>query len=214
METILTLVLAFLVGYGIGAFPTAYLVGRINGINIFTIGSGNMGATNVSRALGFRWAALVFVVDFAKGCLAVLIARALPGNAAHNAVVGGLAGIIGHNWSIFVALITGKLRGGKGAATSAGTWVILFAPWWYLILFPALVLVAIIALTRYVSLGVMVTATVAALGAVLLVVTIPTTSRSLAPYGIILALMIFYRHRENIQRLREGRERRLGEPAR
>lgn len=203
-------VLVFLLAYSIGSFPTAYVVGRLNGVNIFHVGSGNMGATNVLRALGLRWGAAVLVIDAAKGILAVLVSRLLPGDATTNSVIGAIAAVVGHNWSLIATLITGKVRGGKGAATAGGTWLVLFAPWWYLIIVPLSVLIAVVLATRYVSLGVLTTVLVAALGVLLSLNAVPQTY--LIYVGLIV-IMIYYRHRENIQRLIEGRERRLGDPA-
>ncbi|HRE48147.1 MAG TPA: glycerol-3-phosphate 1-O-acyltransferase PlsY [Aggregatilineales bacterium] len=196
--------------YLVGSIPTAYLVGRVNGIDIFSVGSGNMGATNISRTLGFRWGALVLIVDLLKGVAGVLIGRMLGGTYfVLGAFTGGLAVIIGHNWSLFATLITRKIRGGKGAATSAGAWIALVAAWWWLIAGPALMFFAMISLTRYVSLSVLVTGAVAALGGAVagLQGILP---KPYALFGVIMLLLLFYRHRENIQRLLAGTERRVG----
>lgn len=214
MNSALALFLAILISYALGSFPTAYLIGRLNGINIFAIGSGNMGATNVSRALGTRWALLVFAIDVGKGALAVAIARLLPGDLDPNTVAAGVAVVIGHNWSLVVTLITGKLRGGKGAATSGGTWLVVFGAWWYMIAIPLGAVIAVMLITRYVSLAVLVGTMTALVGALLLMASGQGVSALYLIYVLILFTMIFYRHRENIQRLIEGRERKLGEPAR
>ncbi|GAB4572377.1 MAG: glycerol-3-phosphate 1-O-acyltransferase PlsY [Anaerolineae bacterium] len=203
--------------YLIGAFPTAYLVGRLNGINIFEVGSGNMGTNNAIRAMGFGWGIVVWAVDIAKGILAVWLAmQALPNGVAQ--VTGALAAIAGHNWSIFAALLTGKLRGGKGAATWLGTFLVM-APL-PVILFIAVLFVVIVALTRYVSLGVLTSVAVGALAMILLAVShvegalgVMEASDLYVLYGVLAAVMIFYRHRDNIQRLLSGTERRLGERA-
>ena len=114
-DWILVLVLSYL----LGALPTAFLVARLRGVNIFKVGSGNMGATNVARALGLGWGILTWFLDMSKGVVAILIARQIMTNTlAIATVIAGIACIIGHNWSIFVALLTGKLRGGKGASVA------------------------------------------------------------------------------------------------
>lgn len=205
-------IFALIVGYLLGSTPSAYLIGRLNGIDIFKIGSGNMGATNVLRALGFKWAALVWLIDTGKGVLAVLLARAFPGDPLMNSVAGGLAAVCGHNWSLFVRLITGQLRGGKGAATAGGTWLAVFSPFIHLILLPLSVMVAMTLATRIISLSVLATA-VSALILAILFVTGTGNSYLYAVYALLIVALVFYRHRENIQRLREGRERRLGERA-
>ena len=121
--------LVIVLSYAIGAFPSAYLIGRLNGINIFELGSGNMGATNVLRTLGWRWALTVFVLDVGKGILAVNLSARLADPAMLSAtsagVISAVAVVVGHNWSLFASLLTGTIRGGKGAATAAGTWLIL-----------------------------------------------------------------------------------------
>lgn len=213
MENILLPLATFLMCYVIGSFPTAYIIGRVNGINIFEIGSGNMGATNVVRALGPRWGLLVFLIDVAKGVVAVLVARMMPGDPINASVIGAIAVVVGHNWSLLVKLITGQIRGGKGAATASGTWLVMFSPWWYLIVLPLSVMVAVVLATRYVSLGVLVTTAVAAIGALVLIGQGANVPDVYAIYVALLVLLIYYRHRENIQRLIEGRERRIGERA-
>src|SRR5579864_5231183 len=116
-------------GYLIGSFPTAYLIGRLNGINIFKSGSGNMGANNTYHALGAAWAAIVWIIDAGKGALAVLLARYLARLVAVDEATvttfSALAVVAGHNWSIWVTLLTGELRGGKGASTAGGTWLVM-----------------------------------------------------------------------------------------
>lgn len=212
MENLGVLAIACVLGYVVGSFPSAYLIGRLNGVNIFAVGSGNMGATNVLRALGTRWAVVVFLMDALKGGLAVILARVLPGDLILNSIGAAIAAVIGHNWSLFVSLLTGKLRGGKGAATAGGTWIALFAPWAHLILVPLLVMFAVVWRTRYVSLGVLVTVSVGVLIVLAMVSTASLPAVYLLYAGLVMAL-IYYRHRENIQRLREGRERRIGDPA-
>src|SRR5579859_4014170 len=108
----------FLVAYIVGSFPSAYLIGRLNRINIFDVGSGNMGANNITRALGFKWGAVVILMDVSKGIAGVLLGRVLmPGDELSGGVIGAIAVVVGHNWSVLATLITGRLRGGKGVAT-------------------------------------------------------------------------------------------------
>src|SRR5947209_12355734 len=86
--------------YIIGSFPTAYVIGRLNHVNIFEKGSGNMGANNVGRAVGLKWGFLVMVLDGLKGMLAIGIARLLMFNDQISAsVIGAIAVVVGHNWS-------------------------------------------------------------------------------------------------------------------
>lgn len=214
-QGLLNAALAALIGYALGGFPSAYMIGKLHGIDIFKVGSGNMGATNVLRALGFKWAVLVLLIDVLKGVLAVLVARSLlVGDTTLNSVLAGIAAVVGHSWSLPVRLITGKLRGGKGAATAGGTWLIIFFPWAHLILVPLSVLFAVVIATRYVSLAVLATA---ATGLLVVIHLVTQNTAGASPlyfiYAFIVVALIYYRHRENIQRLREGRERRIGDPA-
>ncbi len=202
-------VIIFILGYVIGSFPTAYLVARSKGINIFAVGSGNMGANNVFRAIGLQYGLLVWLIDGAKGAIAIILARWIAGgdHIAAASVLAALGAVTGHNWSFVATLITGSIRGGKGAATASGT-LILLAP----TLLLALVLMigtAIALLTRYISLGVLVAMAVAGLGFLILVLV-----GFLEPIHILYLLvvwMVFVRHRANITRLLTGTERRMGE---
>src|ERR1700730_13077142 len=121
------LIITVLAGYGIGAIPFGYLIGRWRGVDIFQHGSGNIGATNVGRVLGKRFGILVFVLDFAKGAVPVALALWVQQWTAHDKTtfyVGafykglpvwtGLAAFLGHLFPIFI-----RFRGGKGVATGA-----------------------------------------------------------------------------------------------
>jgi acyl phosphate:glycerol-3-phosphate acyltransferase len=209
----LQLIMAALFAYLLGAIPTAYIIGRINGINILKVGSGNMGATNVLRTLGLKWAAAVGVVDVLKAVFAVVIARALvPDNRDAASVVSGVAAIVGHNWSIFVYFLTGALRGGKGGACSAGTWLMLFGAWPLLIVAPLVAFAVLLYATRYVSFSVLTTGVIAAglaLGGIAFGT--PGMPPLYALYVLPMLALLFYQHRQNIERLRTGTERRIGE---
>ena len=208
------LLATFMMCYVVGSFPTAYLAGRLNHINIFEVGSGNMGANNVTRALGMRWGALVWAVDSGKGVLAVLLARLMPLDPTIASVIGATAVVIGHNWSLIAALVTGTLRGGKGAATAGGTWIIMMAPWWQIVVITLSLWGAIVLLTRYVSLAVLVSV---AIGSAWVLALIALGSANVPPiymfYIVLVAVIIYVRHWKNIRSLLAGRERRLGERA-
>lgn len=187
--------------YVVGSFPTAYLVGKANGVDLRTVGSGNLGATNVFRTLGWKWGLLVYVVDFLKGLLPVLYLPSLAGvtgGPSGWAMAFGVFAILGHVKPVF---LLGK-GGGKGVATASGVFVAL-AP-----LPAALAVVAFalcVAITRYVSLGSLVGAAV--LAATLLV---RDGSTPLTWLGCTIAAFVFFTHRDNIGRLRRGEERRIG----
>ncbi len=205
--------IALVVGcYLIGSFPTAYLVGRLNRINIFEFGSGNMGTANTLRALGPAWAFIVWLIDVSKGIGAVLLARMLaPFDQVAAGIIGAIAVVIGHNWSVMVLLIMGRLRGGKGAATAGGTWLLL-AP---LPVFAITVgLWGMLALgTRYSSLAVLIAFCVGTVWMMGLI-----AARLIDPlysiYTLSISAMVYFRHADNIRALLAGRERRLGEQTR
>lgn len=189
------------VAYLAGSFPTAYLVGKANGVDLRTVGSGNLGATNVFRTLGWKWGLLVYVVDGLKGLLPTLLlpgAVGVAGGWPWGVLLGVLA-IVGHVKPIF---LMGK-GGGKGVATASGVFFAL-AP-----VAGACAVVAFaitVALTRYVSLG-------SLIGAVVLPVAMVAQARDVTPLsivGAVIAAFVFYTHRENIGRLMRGEERKIG----
>lgn len=194
--------------YLIGAIPTAYLICRAHGVNIFEVGSGNMGATNVARALNLRWGVIVWLLDMSKGVFAILLARLLlPHDLAAATTAGALAAIVGHNWSVFVVRLTGRLRGGKGASIAFAA-LALIAP--HIVLGVSLVGGAILLVTRYVSLTVLVMLSLATLWIVVLS-TQSALAWEYALYALLMLPLTMYRFRDNIQRLLSGTERRLGE---
>jgi glycerol-3-phosphate acyltransferase PlsY len=195
--------LTFFAAYLLGSIPTGYLVGRAKGVDIRTVGSRNMGATNVFRTVGKTLGILVLLADAAKGWLAVawlapLIGRSFPTEAVAGwlPIVAGIGAILGHNYTCWL-----QFKGGKGIATSAGVFLAL-APWALLI---ALVCwIILFAATRYVSV-----ASIAA-AAVLPVATWFTTHNvKLTAVAGILGAMAILKHKKNIERLRAGTENRI-----
>ncbi|MES2522191.1 MAG: glycerol-3-phosphate 1-O-acyltransferase PlsY [Gemmatimonadota bacterium] len=194
---------ALVLAYVIGSIPTAYLVGRGYGIDLRTVGSGNLGATNVFRTLGWKAGLFVYVVDLLKGALPVLF---LPGVAGVPTgwpwgVAFGVLAIAGHVKPIF---LMGK-GGGKGVATASGVFLAL-APIPFVAAFTAFVITVF--LTKYVSLG-------SLIGAVVLPVALFLQTRALSPLllvSVAVCAFVFWTHRENIARLRQGNERRVGKP--
>jgi acyl phosphate:glycerol-3-phosphate acyltransferase len=208
---IINVVLVVIISYLLGSVPTAYLIAKFNKVNIFDVGSGNMGATNVIRAVGLMWGLLVFLLDAMKGIAAILLARHIMSYSTASATtIAALVAIIGHNWSVFATLLTGSLRGGKGAATAFGT-LLMIAPFQVLLVTCAMS-GAIIAVTRYMSLGVLVLFAFA-LAWLLVLISQNQLQHEFIIYCLTTAVLIIYRFRENIQRLLTGKERRLGEPA-
>ena len=219
-DNALQVILIIVSSYLIGSFPTAYVVGKVKNVNIFEVGSGNMGGTNVARAVGKGWAIFTGLIDVLKGVLAVLLARdlILPAQIGVATSVAATCVVVGHNWSLFATVLTasikeGKLRlfvrGGKGAATAFGA-MLMIQP--FQILVAAVIAIAVIARTRYVSLGVLIGFAVANLWLILLVGA-EFQRPILLLYAIALSVMIPLRHWSNMQRLISGTERRLGERA-
>lgn len=183
------------VAYLIGGIPTAYIAGRLKGVDITKHGSGNVGGTNAVRVLGAKWGIPVGLVDILKGSLVVLASRKL-GIAEHWQLSAALAAVLGHNWSPYI-----RFRGGKGIATTIGVSIVLFPQALVVALLAA---VAVVLLTRYVSLGSMLLVTLLCIN---LIVLRESTQR--IGLAAILALIAIYRHRSNIQRLIKGEELRM-----
>ncbi len=206
---VLRIVLIIVISYLLGSIPTAYIVAKTKGVNIFEVGSGNMGATNVIRVMGLWWGLLVWAFDSLKGILAIVIAnQLLPDNPALATALAATIAVIGHNWSLFAKSVTGTLRGGKGAAIWFGTMLVI-APF-QVIAGMCLLGGLVIAATRYVSLAVLSMLILSMLWVVLLV------RQGDLPfeytfYFMTVTVMVLYRFRENIQRLLAGTERRLGD---
>lgn len=188
-----------LLAYLVGATPTSYLVSRFgHGIDLRDHGSGNLGATNVFRVLGWKVALPVAVVDVAKGWVpAALFPRWDAAAEPEWALAYGGAAIVGHVFSIYMGF-----KGGKGVATSAGVFTAL-APWATLV--GAAVWVVVVGLTRIVSLG-------SLLAAVALPLAVFLTGEPMAELWVAigLALFVIYAHRSNIGRLLRGEENRFG----
>ncbi len=197
--------------YLLGSIPTAYIVGKLNRVDIFDVGSGNMGATNTVRALGMRWGLFVMFFDMFKGILAILIAtQVMPEHAAAASTGAAILVIIGHNWSLFATLLTGTLRGGKGAATAFGT-LLVIAPI-YVVAVTATIGVMIVARTRYVSLAVL-TTFLLALVWLAVQVALKEQPHEVLTYAVFLGTLLVIRFLGNIRRLLSGTERRLGDRA-
>lgn len=205
------IILTIFVSYLLGSIPTAYIIAKINKVDIFAVGSGNMGATNVSRAISIPAGALVWLLDSCKGICAILIGQSLlPGEPALGMALAAIFAIAGHNWSLFVLLLIGSIRGGKGAATAFGTLLVL-APVPVVAISFALCS-AIVLTTRYISLGVLVLFGFS-LPWVLILVAEGKLPQPYVIYAVMTAILILYRFRENIHKLATGTERRLGERA-
>lgn len=196
-------------GYLLGAIPFGLIVGRTaGGVDLRRFGSGRTGATNALRTIGAKGAALVFVLDFAKGLVAVLLVRWLwggdPSGTEWIAAAAGFAAIAGHIWSVFI-----RFTGGRGVATSTGA-LTGMAPWSLIVLAP--LVVVIIWRSRYVSLG-SVSGALAAPIVVALLYLANLASAAAIVYALAAGLLVTFAHSDNIGRLRAGTERKLGQKA-
>jgi acyl phosphate:glycerol-3-phosphate acyltransferase len=214
------LVLIIVVSYLVGALPTAYLLARfVHKVNIFDLGSGNMGGTNVARVMGLHWGIITALIDAAKGMAAVYFAQQLiPTSMLQVSMLAAVWAVIGHNWSIIASLLYRHYRGefkvigGKGAATAFGTMIMLFPPEAIILLLITGIGLAV--LTRYASLSVLVSFTAALTWAAVWAVQTGNTTERIVTYLVYIvsiAILIVWRFRENIERLQHGTERRLGE---
>jgi acyl phosphate:glycerol-3-phosphate acyltransferase len=190
-------VLAVTVGYFVGSIPFAFLLSRHRGIDLRQTGSGNVGASNVLRTTGVRAAMLAMVLDGMKGTIAVLLAQLLSAGAV-AAVIAAFASVIGHVYPIWL-----RFRGGKGVATAAGAFAVL-AP--EALGIAACVFVVAVLATRFISVG-----SVAGALTLALVATFSDAPAVVAIGATASALIIIYRHRENLARLVAGTERRIGQ---
>lgn len=194
--------------YLIGSIPFGLIAGKyIKGIDIRTIGSGNIGTANAVRALGPFWGGMVFLGDCLKGSLPVvaviLISRFSPSSIPENLifttqVVAGLAAILGHNYSIFLGF-----TGGKGIATSFGVFVVLN---WKVAVLSFLVWVICIILTKISSLG----SLLGSLAVPILLIIFKSPLEYIV-FGFVATIFAFYKHRENIGRLLRGEERKINQ---
>lgn len=197
LENSMTVLLLWaVIGYLVGSVPFGVVVSRIMGLgNLREIGSGNIGATNVLRTGSKPAAAATLVLDAAKGAVVLLLARALAGEDA--AQVAGFAAMIGHCYPVWL-----KFKGGKGVATFLG---ILLALAWPVGIACCAVWLAAAAIWRMSSVGGMLSAGASSILVVLM------------GYGtgyvlcVLLTVIVIWRHRENLARMRAGTEPKIGQ---
>lgn len=200
-------ILTALVAYLLGSIPTGFLVAKARGIDIRTVGSGNIGATNVFRILGTPAGIFVLLADALKGALAVAVAanllsrwfypEAVPQAREWFRILAGVLAVLGHNYTCWL-----YFKGGKGIATSAGVLAAL-VPWSLLIILS--IWIVLFALTRYVSL-----ASVAASAALPFAAWLTGESPTMILITAALAALAIYKHKANIKRLLAGTENRIG----
>jgi len=211
---VLAYILTALGAYLLGSIPTGFLVAKAKGIDIRSVGSGNIGATNAMRVLGKPAGIFVLLADAAKGFMACVLAAiyfdcCVPGPdhfddaywllSGRLMIIAGIFAVLGHNYTCWL-----KFKGGKGIATTAGVYLAL-APWAVLVALVVFVLAVLI--TKYVSVGSIASA-----------IALPATVWILPPHNLLLGsvttalgVLAIYKHKSNIQRLMAGTENRLGQ---
>jgi len=189
---------ALISAYFLGAIPFGYITTMyLKKIDIRRHGSGNIGATNVLRLMGWRAAILVLFLDAGKGAAAVLVARAISDQLPVQ-MAAALLALIGHSFPVFLGF-----RGGKGAATSIGV-LIPLAGWVTLLLL--FVVGAVTAVTRYVSLG-----SISGALALPLLFYLSGYDLTYVCFGAAVAILVVARHHSNIRRLLKGTEPKIGQ---
>ena len=202
---VLSYIIAAVGAYFLGSIPTGFLVAKAKGIDIRTVGSGNIGATNAFRVLGKPAGSFVLIVDALKGYVAaawlsVLIIKLMNVPAANTEtlrIVAGICAVLGHNYTCWL-----KFKGGKGIATTAGVYLAL-APLAVGIAIATWILFALV--SRYVSV-----ASIAAAVALPTAVWFTKDSILLGVVTTALGALAIFKHKKNIQRLMNGTENRIG----
>ena len=204
--------LAIIAAYLLGSIPFGLLIAKAHGKDLRSIGSGNIGATNVSRALGRKWAYFCFVLDVLKGLIPMLVTMLI---AEPDSVLTlwlwlavGCAAILGHIFPIYV-----KFKGGKGVATSFGVALGLWPYYTICVLLAAVVWVVAVLIWRYVSLASIAASVTFPLVLTAAIILTPDWSfGNLWPVliaAVAIPVMVIIRHRENIKRLRAGTESKI-----
>jgi len=204
-ENALTCLGTLLAAYLTGSIPSGYLLGRMNGMDIRNHGSGNIGATNLTRVLGKKWGRICFACDFSKGLLPALAAMLLvKGGALKDPsgvlpVIAALGTVAGHIWTVFL-----KFKGGKGIATAAGAIAAINPP---ALLAAGLVWASLFFATRYVSVAsIAASLALPAAGFAFAFTGVWRASTPELALFVILAAVAILKHTSNIKRLLNGTE--------
>jgi len=196
----MTVTILIVLSFILGSIPFGVIIAKAKGVDLKKTGSGNIGATNVLRALGKSAAALTLLGDILKGTAAVAIAGYLSVGPFYEGLAG-LSAILGHNFSLFLGF-----RGGKGVATSMGV-LVLYSP--QVAILTIIIWLAAALITKYSSLGAIIS-----FGLLPLNVFLFDPVRIKALIAAMITILILVRHIGNIERLLKGAERKIGERAR
>lgn len=189
------------VGYLFGSIPFSYLVGKVRGVDLRTVGSGNTGASNVWRNLGFKSFVVALSLDILKGFLPVALAYRVLHLSPSVVVLVGLAAMLGHVFPVFLGF-----RGGKAVATAGGVMTAIHPG---LLLVCAVVWTVIYKLSGYPSVASLLGIVVIALASTVLAMD-GRLDPAFSVFIWITVVMLFYLHRKNIERLMNGTENRIG----
>jgi glycerol-3-phosphate acyltransferase PlsY len=203
LVVVLSYLVTALVAYLLGSIPTGFLVAKARGVDIRTVGSGNIGATNAFRVLGKGFGIFVLLMDALKGYVAVqygtmLVERLLSGGVPHQylCITAGIAAILGHNFTCWL-----NFKGGKGIATSAGV-LIALVPLALVIVLSIFIILFVT--TRYVSIG-----SIGAAFALPFATWFTQHDKGLTTVMAAIGALAILKHRKNIQRLLNGTENRI-----
>ena len=195
-KNIILLIAAFV----LGSIPFGIITAKAKGIDLKKIGSGNIGATNVLRSLG-KWPAVITLLgDILKGTLAVAIGKYTGVAPLYEGLIG-ISAILGHNFSLFLGF-----RGGKGVATSLGVLVIYAPP---AALVTLIIWIGVVLFTKYSSLGAIVSFALLPFNVMLF----NFEDKTKIFISILISLFIILRHKDNMKRLMNGTERKIGQHA-
>lgn len=187
------LIFLIIFGYLLGSIPWGYLISKAKIIDIRKIGSGSIGGTNVLRILGLKWAALVSILDVVKGVIPAYLAINFLVLDWQIALVA-ISPILGHIFPVWL-----KFKGGKGVATTLGVLFILLG--WKFFLIWLLIWLLVLAVSQIMSFT-----NLLMVSFFPLILWLSSFSLVYYIFGIILAILIWWTHRENLQRIKEGRE--------
>lgn len=199
---LLTILVCLLIGYGFGCFSTAYVVGKLNAIDIRNYGSGNAGTTNALRTLGWKAGFFTFVGDAIKAIIPVILVRLIVKDDSYSQLLPlymGLGVVLGHNFPCWL-----HFKGGKGIAATGG---VMFAYDWRLGIAAFLIFLIAVVITRYVSVGSLM---ISVLFPVWILILYPGNVHMFI-VSLVFTASAFIKHRSNIKRLIRGTENKIGQ---
>jgi acyl phosphate:glycerol-3-phosphate acyltransferase len=204
---LLNILICSIIGYGFGCFSTAYVIGKINHIDIRNTGSGNAGTTNALRILGMKAGLMTFLGDALKAIIPILLIRLVFNNLEPSweilALYLGLGVVVGHNYPFWL-----KFKGGKGIAATAG--VIVAIADWRITIVGLILFIGIVGISRYVSLGSLMVAWLIPINTIIFH-RADTYFTHMLILSIVFTALAYFRHISNIKKLLSGTERKIGE---